>query len=71
MTCAHEDSLGAGAKRPLPKKLMLTGPRGSQAALECADPPLSGSFPVLMAEVWPVKAGTLYAKAFFDLPLRT
>ena len=35
------------------------------------EPPLSGSLPALMAEEWLVKAGTLYTRAFFDLPLRT
>lgn len=40
-------------------------------SLEWAESPLSGRFPALMAEAWSVKVGTLYARAFFDLPLRT
>lgn len=71
ITCAQEDPLGAGGQGPFPTRLMLIGPRGSQAAAEWAETPSSGSFPVPMAEVWLVKAGTLYARAFFDLPLRT
>lgn len=42
--------------------------KGELSGCGAAEPPRSGSFPVPMAEVWLVKAGTLYARAFFDLP---
>lgn len=48
-------------------RILLTGAE----RLRSRRAPLSGSLPALMAEAWPVKAGTLYARAFFDLPLRT
>lgn len=71
----HNLCLGgpSGCRGPgtIPHKACANRPKRSQAAAEWAESPLSGSFPVLMAEVWPMKAGTLYARAFFDLPLRT
>lgn len=69
--CAQGDPLGVGGWEPFRMRLMLNRPKRELSCHGWAEPPLSGSFPAPIAEVRPVKAGTLYSRAFFDLPLRT